>query len=380
MGDCSANQLDPRLDFFADDPVRVANSFGCSRPILRNRRGNGHQLGASGKETYNRIRTGMTLSRALPAGVDLTESSIEPSRRLKAEILSEVSDQSWRLYPARQPTQAVTRLATLWGVDEAFVRISSGADDAVNILTQSAVQRDQTVVFPGPSYPGYKRAVSRQKASFLTYPAQANLDEVVHSLDPVRGALIFFTYPGNPFGSVVPNLLKPAASKRVVVDSTYLNPFSEVFRELVHSAVALKISVIFSLSKLGGLAGLRLGGIVHASSEEAAEYDQLTPSFPLDYVQLSAWEIISRPHNVKEVVEREMKQIDLRNELVGLIARQGVPYWEPVAASFVTVRFTSKLDLATFLRRYPDLPGKRFATENCFRITANRLAVMALAE
>lgn len=304
------------------------------------------------------------LFRLRQPGIDYTESSIEWSADLKAAVITHLMDQPWRLYPASQPERARARLAELLGVDIDRIRFTSGADGAVDAAVRRASPA-ASLWIPAPAYPGYRRAASRHRSNAREYGARLTVEEISVLVGP-GPAHVILTWPGNPIGTISAPQPTPSKSTSWTIDATYLSIFSAEFASLI-SRGEDAYDVIFSCSKVEGLAGVRLGGVILASKDESYGSDEF--SFPLNTLQLAAAEVLLSPVWRDRITSR---QNELRHQHARLAAALSGLGWTPMpsaAVSFVTVGDPIRRLRSEELEIYHLLHAKRFVDERLLRVT-----------
>lgn len=312
----------------------------------------------------------MNLAQTPPPGVDFTESPVDPPGALRRQILELTGDQEWRRYPNPRPWAALAKLSDLWSVDPERIVFTRGADEAIDLLILNAVRNGRTIVYPRPAYPGYLRASRRHRACVRTYCAE--------NMPPraTPGELVIVCHPGNPFGPF--ELAFPQPSQ--VWDCTYLNPFGPAFGDVLSRTTEQADALVFSLSKVGALAGLRLGGLIAGSNAEARHLRDIQPAFALDYMQVAAWTVATSKEGLGALEMLTRAQLARAEALRNALTAKGTKFWTSSASAFVTARFESTSELDGWLHRYADLPIKSYAAWSSVRITASDIATLRLVE
>lgn len=318
----------------------------------------------------------MNLSFTPPPGIDLTESGVEPPDQFKTKVLELMAKQEWRRYPLPQPKNAITQLATHWGIDPDLIQLTAGADAAVDQVTFLAQASNSSVLHPTPSYPGYRRALRKHGVPGTPYPAETSLVDAISISSRYEKSTLIYCYPGNPLGPDqldLPGNHLPTCA--VYLDATYLNIYGEQFASVVRQASTVGISVIFSLSKTAALAGLRLGGIVHSCPKKAEDASASLPRFGMDLFQLCAWEVAVQEEFRLWVKEHTAAQLVRKSAIQSRLNSLGYRTVPSASSSFVTVIFETETETAAFTADHPSIPGKAFQAARCVRITINDRAV-----
>jgi len=308
-------------------------------------------------------------------GVDHTESSIEWPAAVKAAVLADLAEQPWRLYPHPQPEPARAELAELLNIDPGRIRFTSGADAAVDDLVRIAA-RTRSLWLPTPAYPGYLRAAARHRAAVHHYPAELTAQQVLPRTGTVL-AHVIMTWPGNPIGATSPPAPPPSDTVAWTIDATYVSVFSAEFAALVSGGTDT-YDVIFSCSKVEGLAGVRLGGTILATPSNDTPAD--APGFPLNALQLATANVLLSPRWRTQIFARHEQ---IRKQHAALTAVLEQLQWAPThspATSFITVQDPIHNLNSADMDTYTSLHAKRFPTDGLLRITTCQHNLDALAE
>lgn len=165
------------------------------------------------------------------------------------------------------------QFATRYKVDEDQIVITRGSDDGIDLISRLFLTagQDALMQFP-PTFPMYAFYARLQQAKLIQCPLdEANgftldLDRIEKSWEE-QCKVIMFCSPNNPTGNLMGLDLIAAVCQRyayksvVVVDEAYIE-FSQA-----QSATQLipqfeNLVVLKTMSKAGGLAGLRLGSVI----------------------------------------------------------------------------------------------------------------------
>lgn len=168
------------------------------------------------------------------------------------------------------------QLATRYGVNINQMTLTRGSDDGIDLVTRLFLTagKDAFMQFP-PTFPMYAFYVRLQQGELIQCPLNQYADFSL-SLDTIQSSwqsnckIIMFCSPNNPTGTLIELELIAATCELyanravVVVDEAYIE-FSST-----QSAISLipqfeNLVVLRTMSKAGGLAGLRLGSIIAQS-------------------------------------------------------------------------------------------------------------------
>jgi histidinol-phosphate aminotransferase len=179
-------------------------------------------------------------------------------------------------YPKAAHADLTAALADEWGVTEAQVWLSPGADGAFDYLHRAMLDPGDRVLAPDPGFAYYGMSARYHHGDVATYDVRAgdegdagapdgfeqSAERVLDAYDGER--VVFVTTPHNPTGSECPRAEietvaeETAADTLVVVDEAY-GEFSESPSAAPLLAERDDVAVARTFSKAYGLAGLRLG-------------------------------------------------------------------------------------------------------------------------
>jgi len=189
-------------------------------------------------------------------------------------------------YPVAQPELA--RLVANWtGTDPSYLAVANGASELIKILGNHFIHR---LIIPAPSFNEYEQIIQRDKLHlFPLDPDTFNLDidEFAHAIIQSGADTAVIVTPNNPTAiSVTPDELIKLANLlrnencRLIVDESFIE-FSTLgsngsLENLIEDYPNL--AVIKSMSKVFGIAGLRLGYIL---SSDRNFIDTIRDSLPI---------------------------------------------------------------------------------------------------
>ena len=205
--------------------------------------------------------------------LDMNESVEGLPESFIREVLDNISPEEIASYPEYEEITAM--IAASVGLTQENVLVTNGSDAAIKHLFEAYVGADDNVLFTDPTfamYPVYSRIV---RAREVTVPYNDDLsfpfDAFQQALEHYKPKLAVVVNPNNPTGSrVEQNIIRTLAQacykqgSLLVVDEAY-------FHYLEETAVALiseydNVAILRTFSKLGGLAGLRIGyALSHAN-------------------------------------------------------------------------------------------------------------------
>lgn len=275
---------------------------------------------------------------ATPILLHANEYPNGPPQRVQVALREAITHANRYPDPTQQRLRAA--LAHFAGVDAHQVIAGNGSDEILHLIAHTLLASGDDVLFCEPTF-GMLRTESEQAgATVINVPLDANflIDRaaLLAAITP-RTKLVWLCSPNNPTGTpsdldVVPALLDRGLW--VVVDEAYY-PFG-VVTAVPLLAGAERLIITRSLSKIGALAGLRLGYAL-AQPEVIARLDSrrqiynvngLAEAAALALLDDLAWFTAT---TARIVVERERLATRLR-------ALPGVHVW-PSVANFLLVRF-----------------------------------------
>ena len=175
------------------------------------------------------------------------------------------SVKGYNRYPGQQPTALRQRLADIYGVSANEVIMGRGADEALDVIVRTfCVAGADSVLISSPSFGYFNTVAALNGVSLVDVPMG---DDLVPVPDAIRAAvaeqqpkITFLCSPNNPTGGSIAreDILEicDASKGLVVLDEAYIE-FSD--QKSLANARPRNLVVIRTLSKLYGLAGVRLG-------------------------------------------------------------------------------------------------------------------------
>jgi histidinol-phosphate aminotransferase len=242
------------------------------------------------------------------------ESSLPPPEHVIAALRSIDAD-LLQNYPSALQRRTVAAFAARLGVEPAWVVLGNGADDVLNALANAYVAPGDVAVTVAPTFGTYARAVAIAGGTLRTLPYQRRWElDVERFIDLARGAkLAFLGHPNNPTGEALDaralaRIARALPDVLIAVDEVYLT-FSEA--SLIGAVREFSnVAVIGSLSKVGALAGLRIG-YAAAAPDVAAAIRRVMPPFPVGAAALVAAEAYANGGAATDAFERALAlQVD----------------------------------------------------------------------
>ena len=193
-------------------------------------------------------------------------------------------------YPQQQPARLLSRLADIYGVDQAQIYAGRGSDEGIDLLIRLCCEanRDSILICP-PTFGMYEFYANVQGAAVtrvaLDENDQLNSAAMLHACD-AQTKLVFIASPHAPLGHLLNTdaifeLCRQRQGRSlVIVDEAYVE-FSSTPQGLIDALKQYDNLVILrTLSKAHALAGERLGCVI-AAPELIAALRKIAPPYPL---------------------------------------------------------------------------------------------------
>jgi histidinol-phosphate aminotransferase len=269
--------------------------------------------------------------------LDFNENTVACSPRV-LEALGRIAASDLAKYPERGMVEA--KVAEHLGLTPEQVLLTNGVDEAIHVLCQTYLDREDEFLFPTPTYSMYEVYGSCTDAAVKTVPSGEDFAfplEALLAAITAQTRLIAIASPNSPTGTVasreqILQVLERAPQAVVLVDEAYYHFCGETVMDLVGQVPNLVVARTFS--KAYGLAGLRLGMLAAPASLQRWLRTVISPysvnslalaclPAALDDVEYLSWYV------------GEVKAA--RAEMVESLRRLGVPQW-PTQANFVLVK------------------------------------------
>lgn len=225
----------PELESLVRPAVRAMPAYEPSRP--------------SAKHVPHRIK------------LDQNESTHGPSPKARAALSA--YDEQHR-YPDFEAVALREALARYAGAPAEQIIAGAGLDDVLAMLGLVFLDPGDEVIISEPTFGVYRTVVALAGATTINVPLKAgyelDADGVLAAATP-RTKYIMICTPNNPTG----NILDPAAVERVVAGAPCLVAIDEAYFEFVgttHLPLMARynnVTILRTLSKFAGLAGMRVG-------------------------------------------------------------------------------------------------------------------------
>ena len=314
--------------------------------------------------------------------LDFNENTVACSPRV-LEALGRIAAADLAKYPERGQIEA--KVARHLSLDPAAVLLTNGVDEAIHVLCQTYLDRDDEFLFPTPTYSMYEVYGSCTDATVKTVPSGGDfafpLDRLLAAITP-KTRLIAIASPNSPTGTVasrqqILEILQRAPHAAVLVDEAYYHFCGQSVIDLVGQAPNLIVARTFS--KAYGLAGLRLGML--AASVEVQQWLRTVISpYSVNSLALACLPAALDDEEYLQWYVEEVKTA--RVEMVESLRQMGVPQW-PSHANFILVKIGPRhTEFVQAMHRRGVLTRDRSkdqGCDGCVRLTVGTRAQMKQA-
>ena len=194
-------------------------------------------------------------------------------------------------YPEGQPAKLLSLLADLYKIDGGELVITSGADQAIDLLIRVFIDAGDAVITTPPTFSMYGFYTAVQGGRVCEVPLQADdgysidVEKIVAVQRQTGAKLVFIANPSAPLGHAqdkerIVAVLDALRNRAVVVvDEAYIE-FSDLASFTTLRKDYPNLVVLRTLSKYYGFAGLRLGSLI-AEKEIADKVRAIAPPYSL---------------------------------------------------------------------------------------------------
>jgi histidinol-phosphate aminotransferase len=273
--------------------------------------------------------------------LDFNENTVACSPRV-LEALNKIAAADLAKYPERAQVEA--KVAQHLGLEPEQVLLTNGVDEAIHVLCQTYLDREDEFLFPTPTYTMYEVYGSCTDATVKTVPSGGDfafpLEGLLAAITP-QTRLIAIASPNSPTGTVasreqILQILNCAPQAAVLVDEAYYHFCGQTVMDLAGQVPNLIVARTFS--KAYGLAGLRLGMLAAPTGIQQWLRTVISP-YSVNSLALACLpEALDDEEYLQWYVE-EVKAA--RSEMVDGLRRLGVPQW-PSLANFILVKIGHK--------------------------------------
>lgn len=332
----------------------------------------------------NRVKENMG-ERADYVRLDRNERVSPVSQSVFQDMLTVLSPEMFCAYP--DPTPLYRRLSQNLNVQEESLYLTNGSDAAIRMLFQTYIRPGDSVMFPDPTYAMYAIYSQIFQAQARTIPytkeMEFDVDLMLEYLIKEKPRILAIANPDQPTGSTlsestIRRLATVAQEQNTmfIVDEAYYPFYPHTVVPLVHEFENIVITRTFS--KVGGLAGLRLGYFV-AHPEIVHNVHRIRGAHEVNEMSIAIGNyVLDHP----ELTEQYLAEIEAGRDVLEEAALDLGLGFPPCPANFQLIQFTdinNTKEIVSALKQKGYLVKGDFsspAVQDCIRITLAEPDVM----
>ena len=262
------------------------------------------------------------------------------------------------------------QLAAHYQVENAQLALTRGSDDGIDLVTRLFLNagKDAFMQF-SPTFPMYAFYVRLQQGELIQCPLDPQ-DNFSLSLDKIKSSwqsnckIIMFCSPNNPTGNLIDLELIAAVCEQyknrslVVVDEAYIE-FAKVGGATTLIPQFENLVVLRTLSKAGGLAGLRLGAII-AQAHVIQAFKKIIPPYTISSAVI---ELASNALAINSWFLSALEEIKTSRDWLfkELQKKEVIKKVYPTEANFILVKTPYAKELTDWFARH-DIAIRDFST------------------
>lgn len=307
---------------------------------------------------------------------DFNEATIEPSPNVKKALKEFVDSGMLNTYPHDYP-QLQLKIAKYLGINENCIRITDGADGAIDTIAFACLEKGDKVVIPSPSFGMFYVPTVIEGAEIIKPEYGPNMEfplqETLNAIDE-KTKLVIICNPNNPTGTIVKKediikIIEKAKDSFVMIDEVYGEFTGQTSIDLINKYPNLFI--IKSFSKAFALASLRVGYLI---------------SNPKNIEEMNK---VAAPYNVNQfgvvAASAALDDVSYMKNYVSEVMTKSKPLFEsylnknnirfyPGSANFLLVEVGNSKEVYEFFKNEGILiRPQKGKLENCVRISLGTL-------
>ncbi len=264
-----------------------------------------------GNITEEARRLGFDENELIDASASIVPFSLP--KQLYLHLIEKLKHKKIRNYPDRNHTKLCEEISTLHKVEIGMVLPGNGASELFTWAGKESSLRGISSL-PTPGFEDYARALNCWEAKYTYLPLPLDWKSNSPQKFPLQSNtdIIWITNPHNPTGQLwsrqsLEDILKDKVL--VICDEAFLplvpNGERESLIPLTHKYQNLV--VIRSLTKLFGIAGLRLGYAI-SNPARLSEWQKWRDPWPLNTIAISAGEMLLSDHSLLQEWTKSVNQ------------------------------------------------------------------------
>lgn len=261
--------------------------------------------------------------------LDMNESVEGLPGEFVREVLDGITVEELASYP--EYAEITLEIARSVNLAPENVLVTNGSDAAIKHLFEAFIDTDDRILLTDPTFAMYSVYSKIMRARDIVVPYNDDLsfpfDAFVRGLEH-KPKMAVVVNPNNPTGSMLEqtriHALADACREKdclLIIDEAYFHYLEETAVDLVPKFE--NVVIVRTFSKLGGIAGLRIGyALAHADIISAIS--KVRPTFDVNALAVAvAKALIRRP----EIMDRQLATIgEGRKWLVEKLEVSGIPY------------------------------------------------------
>jgi histidinol-phosphate aminotransferase len=249
-------------------------------------------------------------------------------------------------YPDPLADELRAELAVLHGVDAEQILVGNGSDELIFLLAAAFLAQGGHAVCADPPYRIDEISAHVVDATLTRVPLRQYAHDL-ESMAEVDADIAYVVNPHNPTGTVrslqdIERFVETSRSRLVVVDEAYIDftddPAGQTAVRLLHHK---NVAVLRTLSKVYGLAGLRVGYLI-ADHELIATLRKIRAPFSVGSLAQAAALAALRDQGHRTLVRDHTRR--LRQDVVDIFERAGYDV-VPSQANFILVHTADERQL-----------------------------------
>ena len=244
-------------------------------------------------------RLGLNTNQILDASASLVP--FKPPKSLQQCLINQVKENSFRYYPDHSYRQLKEAIGNWHSIDPSMVLPGNGAAELLTWCARDAAEMGTSTLL-SPSFSDYERSLNCWNGKLIHLDLPLSWSNKTPQAFPVSTSthVVWITNPHNPTGQLwsrksIEQLL--SRHGLVICDEAFLSlvPHGEKQSLIPLVANHPNLIVIRSLTKLFGIAGLRLGYAI-SSSERLQKWQNWRDPWPLNSLASTAGIILMNDH------------------------------------------------------------------------------------
>lgn len=190
--------------------------------------------------------------------------NIIEEKKIREIIIEIINNYNFNIYPDPNANELREELGKYLGLDKRNIICGNGGDEIISLSIMAYLEPNEYVVVHSPSFEMYSISTTINNGNIIKVKDKDNFvidyERIILEANKNNAKLIFLCTPNNPTGYMMPkeqiDMIIERTNSIVVVDEAYIE-FSDY--DSFDYTKNDRVIIIRTLSKLFGLAGLRIG-------------------------------------------------------------------------------------------------------------------------